>query len=342
MTEWYFLFGALALLVPLLLCGFVGCAQLADIGDAIDTTDYPTAIKSTPDLVAYWRLGEPASTPIDSPGKAKSEVGGFHGIYRTLNPVTTPDNQQHSFETTGIIAFGETPGLLQLSSLSPCINVDGGFVEVPFNLQLNPPEFTLEAWVSPDPTMAKGFFHCLVQSAGPEGLGQKKTGWGLYLGPNDPPNDDYCWQVWMGNGTDFKRVLIANRHSNPTKLQLTYLVLTFDGTKNARLWLYYPDTSQDLTFIVYVLGDQADVTKPELLGGPFKRNDASADGKGLFLIGAGSPLFPVTTPPTQRLYPFKGSIQEVALYKKDLAGPPPDFPGLLTTLGPHEQAGGYF
>ena len=230
MIGWDFLIGALAILVTVLLCGFVGCAKIAGIGEGTAQPDYPSTIKATPDLVAYWRLGEPNSTPIPG-GDAKSEVGGFHGVYRTLNPVTIPDNQQHSPETTGILFLGDTPGLLQLSSLSPCMHVDGGFVELPFELLLNPPEFTFEAWVSPDPTMAKGFFHCLVQSAGPLGLSQpKKTGWGLYLGPGDQnktPPDEYFWQVWMGNGTDFKRVLIANRPANPTKLRLTYLVLTY-------------------------------------------------------------------------------------------------------------------
>jgi hypothetical protein len=346
MLSWYFLMGALALLVTLLLCGFVGCAQLADIGDAIDTTDYPTAIKSTPDLVAYWRLGEPSTTPVPSSGgAAKDEVGGFHGDYKTMPAASTPDVLTHSPATTGLISIGVKPGLLQLMSLSPCIDTDGGFVQVTFDKRLNPAQFTLETWVSPDPTMAKGFFHCLVESAGPAGFGQKKTGWGLYLGPDDTnktPPDDYFWQVWMGNGTDFKRVLLANRSTNPTRLRLTYLVLTFDGTKNARLWLYYPDTGQDVGFPVYVLGDQADVTKPTLLGGPFKPNDASANGKGNFFIGAGRTLF---TPSNNLLYPFKGRIQEVALYKKDLVGPSTGaepFEGLTTTLAPHETAGGNF
>ena len=108
-----------------------------------------------------------------------------------------------------------------------------------------------------------------------------------------------------------------------------------------RLWLYYPDTNQKLD-IVHLIGDEADVTQPARLGGPFKRNDASAFGKGGFLIGVSTPLFPVTILPTQRLYPFKGRIQEVALYKRDLVGPPPDFEGLTTTLGPHLAIGGNF
>ena len=74
----------------------------------------------------------------------------------------------------------------------------------------------------------------------------------------------------------------------------------------------------------------------------FKRNDTSMAGGGDFFIGTGSNLFPSVGSPHQRLYPFKGKIQEVALYNKDLSGGPPDYPGVTTTLGPHEVAGGKF
>jgi hypothetical protein len=221
-----------------------------------------------------------------------------------------------------------------------CLKVDGGFVKVPFNIKLNPPQFTLEAWVDPDPSMAKGYFYCLVDSTGPAQFVPKKTGWALYLGPDNPdatPPGNLFWQIWMGNGTQLKRVAIAKGASRPTKLQLTYLALTFDG-KNLQLWLYYPKTKQQLD-IKYLRGAQnSDVSTT--LGGPFKPNDASADGQGPFIIGAGTPLFPVTAPVTQRLYPFKGKIQEVALYQKDLAGPPPHFEGVTNTLAFHVMAGG--
>jgi hypothetical protein len=339
----FFLLGALVLLVTLLLFGFVGCAQLAGISDGVtDNADYPTTIKSTAGLEAYWRLGEPAGTPVPSSGgTAKSAVGGFHGDYDLMPAAVTPDGPTHSPVTAGLITLGVKPGLLQLASLSPCINTDGGFVRVPFAVRLNPPQFTFEAWVAPDPNMPKGFFHCLAESGGPTGVDQKKTGWGLYLGPdneNNTPPDDHSWQVWMGNGTAFKRVAIAKGTGGapPTKLRLTYLVLTFDG-KNLQLWLYYPDTNQNLDVKHLRAAQNPDVTVT--LGGPFKLNDTSADGKGDFFIGTGRTLF---GPSNKLLYPFKGSIQEVALYKKDLAGPAPDFAGLTTTLGPHESVGGNF
>ena len=168
----FFLIGALALLAAVLLFGFVGCAQIAGIGDAVTpNADYPTTVKSTSGLVAYWRLGEPDTTPVPSSGgSAKDSFAGFNGDYDTIPAASTPDVPTHSPATAGSIALGITPGLLQLKSLSPCIDTDGGFVLVTFDKRLNPPKFTFEAWVSPDPTMAKGFFHCLVESAGPSGL----------------------------------------------------------------------------------------------------------------------------------------------------------------------------
>ena len=45
----------------------------------------------------------------------------------------------------------------------------------------------------------------------------------------------------------------------------------------------------------------------------FQSQRRLTDGKGDFFIGAGSNL--TSNPSTQRLYPFKGKIQEVALYK---------------------------
>ncbi len=336
-----FLFlGALALLVTLLLFGFVGCG-LDEMG-LLSTPDYPTAIKSTPGLLAYWRLEEPSSTPVPSHGGAAiDQVGGHNGDYSVLPATATPDNNRYSPPTTGVITLGVTPGLLSNYPTSPCIKTDGGFVQVPFDPILNPPQFSFEAWVSPDPSIQNdGFFYCLAESTGPPGLGPKLTGWGLYLGPTTPgpfPDGPY-WQVWMGAGpqlvgSPFNRVAIANGSTNPTQLRLTYLALTFDGS-NLQLWLYYPDTNQTLD-VQHLRGAQNPTAS-------FHVNDASSIGQGDFFIGTGSNLFPNAGPPANRLYPFKGEIQEVALYNGSLVGPPPNFNGLASILGVHELTGGSF
>ncbi len=332
MMVTFFLLGALALLVAVLLFGFVGCG-LYLIGTG-PSPDYPTAVLTTGNLVAYWHLGEPASTPVPSSGgAAQSQVGGYNGDYEKLSPVSTPNAAWYSDRTPGKIFLGKTPGLLQLSSASPCIQVDGGYVQVPFDDHLNPAQFTFEAWVWL-PIITGEYYRCLVESTGPQGLGQKLTGWGLYLGPKDlPPNPsnliDPYWQVWMGDGTQFSRVAVAKDPANVN--QLTYLALTFNG-KRLSLFLYYPDTQQQLD-IPTLLALNANVTT-------FKRNDTSMAGGGDFFIGTGSNLFPGAGSSPHRLYPFKGKIQEVALYNKDLSGGPPDFPGVFSTLSSHEMSGG--
>ena len=106
----------------------------------------------------------------------------------------------------------------------------------------------------------------------------------------------------------------------------TYLALTFDGT-NLQLFLYLPGTGQDLDAIA----GQISALFPQ-----FKPVDSTILGD--FYIGSGSNLYTaVPGIPAQRLYPFKGYIQEVALYNVDLSAP--NNQG-LGNLGGHEQSGG--
>jgi hypothetical protein len=330
-----FLFlGALALLVTLLLFGFVGCG-LDEMGE-LSPTDYSATIEATTCLVSYWRLGD--STPVPSAtGAAVDQVGGNPGTYLTVPATATADGLRYSPATAGVGTAGETPGLLETYPSDPCFDTNGGYVQVPFTIQLNPLEFTFEAWVSPDPSIQNdGFFYCLAESTGPPGLGPREIGWGLYLGPSAPgASDGPYWQVWMGSGPSlipgpppFNRVAIANGSDNPTQLRLTYLALTFDASNNLQLWLYYPDTNQSLD-VQHLQGAQ----NPSVNN--FFQNDT-----GDFFIGTGSNLFPTEGAPAHRLYPFKGKIQEVALYNCSLVGSAPNFNGLASNLGVHELAGG--
>ena len=275
--------------------------------------------------------------------------GLFNGDYLKFQATQlAQDKPRHSPATAGNIALGVVPGLLQNWPTNPCPSFDGGFVQIPWADALNTAQFTFEAWVSPDPGIVSGFYYCLAETTGPPGpntVGPKKTGWGLYLGPENPASPDPpVWQVWMGDGSQFKPVLLAKPlnaakpappDASPpqTLLTLTYLALTFDGT-NLQLWLYYPDHNTQIGINFY-LAAQKNVTT-------FKRNDSSANGKGDFFIGSGSNLFPPPTVagnPAHRLYPFKGKIQEVALYKRDLSAPANS--GVQTTLVSHELSGGH-
>jgi hypothetical protein len=359
MIALYLLVGALALLVAVLLFGFVGCTPFEAAPEPVTPPapgeptpvppkDYADAITPTADLVAYWRLGEanPPSFPT-SGGYAKDVQGLFNGDYIQFLPSQlAQDKPRHSPATIGTIVLGVTPGLLQNWPNDPCLSLDGGFVFIPWADALNTDQFTFEAWVSPDPGLLTGAYYCLAETAGPP-VATKKTGWGLYLGPENPASPGLpVWQVWMGDGTTYSPVLLAkpadpdpNKVAPPfagppqTILTLTYLALTFDGT-NLQLWLYYPDHNTQIG-AQYYLAAQKKVTT-------FKRNDSSANGKGNFVIGSGSNLFPppaVPGNPLHRLYPFKGKIQEVALYKRDLSAPANS--GVQTTLVSHELSGGH-
>jgi hypothetical protein len=313
--TWYLLLAPLALLVVLPLFGFVGCGSFGAADGEIggpnsgegppgSNRDYPTTIKNTPGLVAYWRLGEPSSTPVPSSGgAAKSEVGGFDGDYFKLTPAAA-DVPHHSPSTAGTISLGVTPGLLELLPSGPCIDVDGGYVHIPADDALNPPVFTVECWI--DFTLSgypagnlNNSYYCLVESTGPKnGLDPRSTGFGLYLGPKDANTPGYYWQVWMGDGTQFKQVAVADKQADlvdlpccdPAKtgtyLRLTYLVLTFDGN-NVQLFLYRPDIGQQLSVpCVQTLTGTLTTFKPNTV----------ANGGGDFFIGTGSNLFPGIPP----------------------------------------------
>jgi len=318
----------------LFLFGVVGCAAILDVQDVSFESTYDATIKKETSLVAYWRLREPNTTTVPSSGgAAKSETGSHNGDYEKLAPATTIDKAHHSPATAGTISLGVKPGLLELFPDSTCIQVDGGYVQIPFDDKLNPPQFTLEAWINPDiGNDGQGNYYCLYESTGPpgpSGVGKKQTGFGLYIGPKDvPPKTPpglYFWQVWMGDGTKLSQAAVSK---DPVKFkQITYIVLTFDGT-NLQLFLYYPGTNQNMDQISGEL--QANISS-------FKRNDSSNLGGGDFFIGSGGNLYPNAGILKVRLYPFKGEIQEVALYNVDLSAP--NNQGLGKLAG-HEMAGG--
>lgn len=332
-TAWIVLLTPLAVFVLLLLFGLVGCDEVLGL-DEIPNPTYDKTIANEPDILAYWRLGEPSTTPVPSTGTAIDQIGGAHnGNYNvaTINA----DAKRHANGAPGNITLGIQPGLLELKTptdetKNPCIEVNGGFVEVPFDPVLNQLAFTFEAWLIPEfGTDPPNNFYCLVESSAPAGGMQKKFGFGLYIGPANPAGvmpQPYQWQVWMGNGNAFQQVAVAN---DTVKFnQLTYLALTFDlsvPTNNLILYLYYPGTGQDLT-MASVAPLQATVTN-------FKPNNQP--GGGSLLIGMGRNLYPgVAIDPVLLqpfLYAFNGKIQEAALYKSALG---------IAKLSNHELAGG--
>jgi len=337
MNSWLFLLAPVSVLAVMFFFGVIGCAAIAGLDEVFTAPTYDERVKGEASLVAYWRLGEPSSTPVPSSGgAAKSQVGPNNGDYEPLAKAPV-DNARHSPPVgPSPIQLG-LPGLLtKFPNETGMQSKDGaGYVQVPFAPDLNPPNFTFEAWVNPDigddDNQSPGNYYCIVESTGPpgkNGLGAKKFGFGLYIGPKDvppkTPPGQYFWQIWMGDGNKLSQVAVSK--DPVTFKKTTYLVLTFDNTK-LQLFLYLPGTGQDLDKIA----GQFSATFPQ-----FKPVDSTILGD--FYIGSGSNLYPaVPGIPAQRLYPFKGYIQEVALYNTDLSAP--NNQGLGNLAG-HEQSGG--
>lgn len=328
MSASVLLLTSLAALIILLLCGFAGCT--GDVFTSAPSATYQDTVKSENSLVAYWRLGEPANTAVPSNGTAKDELGGHNGNYNKAT--VNADAKRHSFGASGNITLGNNPGLLEAQTTDTCIDVNGGFVEIPFDAALNASPFTFEAWIKPNFAGANatpGNYYCLVESSAPAGGVQKKLGFGLYVGPANPnmANQPNQWQVWMGDGQKFSMVGVETGDQLHDG-QLTYLALTFDpgvANNNLILYLYYPNTGQQLT-LPAIAPLQATVTG-------FKPNNNP--GGGSFLIGMGRNLFPgVTVDPVALqpfLYAFPGRIQEAAFYSKALN---------MDVLSQHEMTGG--
>ena len=150
----------------------------------------------------------------------------------------------------------------------------------------------------------EGNYYCLVESTGPANEADpRSTGFGLYLGPQDPTNPvgPYFWQVWMGDGTQFSQVAVGAQPVDAAQSVLTYLALTFLGNNNSvndgqgndlnfnlALYLYRPDTNQDLT-VPSLQALSAAVNT-------FKPNTVANSGGGDFFICSGSNLFPAAPP----------------------------------------------
>jgi hypothetical protein len=290
MIDWYMLLAPLSILAILLLFRFLGCKFTASDDPTTPPPTYNEIIIEEADLVAYWRLGEPAGT--GSGAQAKDEKAANPGAYATA--VLAEDPGQQSPAAPGALNLG-APGLIE-GSPATSMQVNGGFVSVPFDAALNPPKtpgFTVEAWVVAQWDSGEtGFFRSVIDS---QGDGGAPSGYSLYAGP-DPLNaadPKYYWQAYVGTGTELRFV----RSSFPVALdQITYLVLTYDGTTET-LTLYSADMEMDLNAML--TPPQITVSYSQNLTAPL-------------FIGMGNPAGP------SPLWPFQGRIQEVAIYKKAL------------------------
>jgi hypothetical protein len=325
MNEWYFLLTPVSVLAVLLLFRFIGCASILGLDDvqyvqkpgppAVAEPDYPQTVMdekdpaNNPVLISYWRLQERSSTTPVPGGTAKDEQGLNHGTYKIVTlPASTPDHSPATAQPAGTLSL-EAQGLLEYEPSSTSAEVHGGYIEVAPTLTLNIPQFTAEALVFPmwDQSQPNfGRYYSVIESSGPLGPGPKKLGFAIYAGPQDPQHlqTPYRWQVWLGDGTQFKQITSSSRPPALIEFNKTnYLAVTYDGT-TLRLYTFFTGKNVD---------DVLSVQEPF---SPYSPN--AGTGVPLF-IGMGLGLFPPFPATIQQRYPFHGRIEEVAMYKMALS-----------------------
>jgi hypothetical protein len=319
---------SLVVLIPLILLGivgalcFVGCVlQTGGLGGAPFTTYTGTTILTNSSIIAYWPLGEAADTM-----PAAELISGNTGNY--IDPSTAPSlypwpaysipNPPGSdllsaaapgtiaLAQTGIVAGDAVQPANVATSVTPCMVVNGCYVEVPFNVKFIPQtSFTVEAWVRADWTTSDPFARRVVLDSRDISPG---TGFGLFAEPVDGQPGAYSWTGMIGNGgaggAGFTIIpsneIEVTLGSAGTPADPTYLAMTYDSSTKT-LTLYVNGSQQGkLTSIEYMPNS----TQPLWIGAatPYAPRRPQPDGV------VASPLFP-----------FVGAIQDVAIYSAALA-----------------------
>lgn len=303
MSEWYFLLAPVAVLAVLLLFGFVGCESLPAIAVFVDGP-YVETILAEPGLVSYWRLQEnnseePSAPTVDntpvSGGTTKDEHGVNNGTY---NRVIVSNPPSDSPDAPGTLTLEEAGLLDVVEGSNSSVRVDGGYVEVPFSNSLLLTSFTVEALVRPEWSETEtGLYRTVIGFTTRDFF----FGFALYAGPEDPValSGPPMWQVWLGDGTQFQKINF--NHGSPPLVNFTktnYIAVTYDDpTKLLNLYTYF----------VGIELDNGPFNPVQNLSVTYKQNSDPATN---LLIGVDR-----TVPPA---YPFKGRIQEVAIYNKAL------------------------
>ena len=317
---------SLIVLIPVILLGivglfcFVGCILPAYEADLPYTQYTGKTVLLNSAIIAYWPLGEAKDTD-----PAAELISGNTGSY--IDSTTTPSlypwpafvipdppgPDVQSADAPGAIAFAQ-PGLVigdavqpanDPAIITPCVVVNGGYVDVPFNVKFIPPKsFTIEAWVragwAPDAPLAHRF---VLDSRDFNPC----TGFGLLAKPDENQSGVYHWAGVVGNGgsggegfttvtSDGPAVVLSSTETPAA----TYLALTYDDlTQTLTLYVNGEEGGTKLTSVVYMPNS----TQP-------------------LWIGAGAPYVPrrpqepdvVGSP----LFPFVGALQDVAIYSEAL------------------------
>lgn len=315
-AEWgYKMTATLLVVVPvvlLLLIGsfcFVGCT-LDTHGLGLGFVQYSDLdIVPNPDCVAYWPLSDSPfqSTALDVVGKAHGDP--HNGTYKNVNNVSgadadlfpipdfNPSPTNHSADAPGTQTIG-APGIVTGDTVPPhdpknpisttCMQCDGGFVSVDANVTCNPPVFSVECWAQPEWNASDApATRRVIDSTDATAV----DGFGYAIGVDL----DGKWSGSVGNSGAGNAFVVAVGGTAELN-KPAHLVLTFDGS-NASLFV-----NGALAGSVAVPAFAPNTTKPLVIGvgGPFLDKRV----KGV-----------MEPPPRFPFLPFKGKIQDVAIYK---------------------------
>jgi Concanavalin A-like lectin/glucanases superfamily len=280
-----------ALFAIVALTCFVGCG-LSTTGtkQIVDYQEYQQTVTTTNGLVAFWPLN-------DASGTIAVDLGPHHfdGTYTAGPNVPVYNAAQHSDASPGTFTLKQ-PNIVVGDTVnnngttpSPCVLFNGGYVKVGWQAALGPPlpaQFTLEAWVVPNWTLADAqanpSYRAVVGAA--TGVG----GFVLFA------STDNLWAAAIGVGSKDVTITTGN---NQTIVQgsLYFLVVTYDGA-TLTLWV-----------------NPADTTQPP---------DGTAAASGYVPLASPLPLYIGTARPDlpTPLFPFNGRIQDVAFYNVVLDG----------------------
>jgi hypothetical protein len=114
------------------------------------------------DVIAYWRLTDPAGSTV-----AKDEKGFQDGTYvtGTVFPNVNPTAAMGGSEAVPLGEIESKPGLIVSDPAALGRSFKGGFVRVPFKPDLYTDEFTIEAWILP-PAQRPNYEHMLFDCGG--------------------------------------------------------------------------------------------------------------------------------------------------------------------------------
>jgi hypothetical protein len=315
---------SLIILIPVILLGIVG--MLCFVGCVLDVSGLASpfsnyskgTVLGNMTVMAYWPLNDKLKD-TDNPAPAIESQSNIPSSYIDMATAPTlypwmgappiqnpPGPDIASADALGTIAFNQ-PGIVPGDAvipaipavIQPCVVVDGCYVEAPFNPKFVPlSSFTVEAWVRVGWTAGDPHAWRFVLDMRDLNPGR---GFALLAKAEDDPSTGYRWAGTIGNGGAGTAGLTTVPGNDKIKLaggaappDPVYLALTFDG--------------QTMTLFVNgeLQGSMATAYMPNTVQPVW--------------IGAGAPFVtPRSTPGgIGPLFPFKGAIQDVAIYSSAL------------------------